>query len=160
MNPEQVIMASANAGAATVGTNLFVSLTNKALQLMGRSLEQHLDDGDTPGVLSPADVVRDGKDRVGCVLVLADRVIIAWTEGTFRIRTSETVLQKTSISAVETGVRPGGAMQKPRETLTITADGTWQLVFANMFEGGRSIVPFLKGLIDGSVTPQWDAPQA
>ncbi len=48
-------------------------------------------------------------------------------------------------------------MSKDREVLRIGAGGeTWNLVFANVFDGGRSIVPFLKGVLDGSIRPVFE----
>lgn len=65
----------------------------------------------------------------------------------------EEVISLNTVRDAIAGERPGGAMSKPRETLTIHAERSWQLVFANIFEGGRSIVPFLAGLLTGAIKP-------
>jgi hypothetical protein len=45
-------------------------------------------------------------------------------------------------------------MTKKRDVLVLTtSDQTWELIFANVFEGGRNIAPFLKGVLEGSVKP-------
>jgi hypothetical protein len=152
-------MASANAGATTAGTNEFVTLTNHALTLTGAKIEQHVKSSDGPGLLSPLEVVKDGKDRIGAILALQDRAVLAWTVGTFRMKNFETVIPYSSIESIEIGSRPGGAISKERETLRIKADGqTWDLVFANVFDGGRSIVPVIKGILEGSIRPVFESP--
>lgn len=151
---EEVLLESANAAANTVATELFVRLTKNALQLTGDSIGQHVQSTDGPGLFSPLDVVRDGKDRLGAILALGDRAIIAWTVGGLRIKNFEFVIPYSGIESIDATTRPGGMMSKDREMLKIEADDqTWELVFANVFEGGRSIVPYLKGVLEGSIKP-------
>lgn len=156
MTAEDVIMASAEAGAATVQTQMFVSMTEKALSLIGVEIEKLVHDEDRPGLFSPVEIARQGKNRIGGILVLDDRLILGWVEGNFRIKNFEAVVPKDTITSVTRGVQDGSAFSKPRETLTIAAQDTWQLTFANLFEGGTSIVPFLEGVIDGSIRPTFE----
>lgn len=101
------------------------------------------------------DVVYDGKDRGGAILALEDRAIIAWIVG-LRMKSHEAVLPYGSIKGIEQSTRPGRALSKPCDVLRIEADNNWTLVFANVFEGGRPIAPFLKGVMDGAIKPVFD----
>ncbi|HMS71736.1 MAG TPA: hypothetical protein PKB03_01760 [Baekduia sp.] len=157
MSAEDIVIDSANAAANTVATDEFVTLTKHALNLTGVELGRHVTSTDVPGLFSPTEVMQDGKGRLGAILALDDRAILAWTVGTFRMKNFETVIPYSAIESLELGTRPGGAMTKDRETLRIKADAqTWELVFANVFEGGRSIVPFLKGVLEGSIKPVFE----
>lgn len=158
MSAEDIVIDSANAAANTVGTDEFVKLTKYALNMTGSEIGRHVNSTDGPGLFSPLSVVKDGKDRLGAILALEDRAILAWTVGTFRMKNFETVIPYSAIESLELGTRPGGAMSKDRETLRIKADGqTWDVVFANVFEGGRSIVPFIKGVLEGSIKPVFES---
>jgi hypothetical protein len=127
-------------------------LTQHTLGLVGSEVARHLDPAEKPGLFTPANLEHDGKDRLGAVLALEDRAIIAWTTGTLRIKNFETVIPRSSVERTETGTRPAGAMSKDRETLSIvTESDTWDLVFPNVFEGGRSIVPFVVAMLEGAL---------
>ena len=157
MSTEDILIDSANAAAATVGTDDFVKLTKNALSLVGSEMSGRLTPDDSPGLFAPANLEQGGKDRLGGILVLKDRALIAWTEGTFRIKSFGAVVAYDSIANSELGTRPGGPMSKDREVLRIESAQTWTLVFANVFEGGRSIVPFLKLTMDGAITPVFES---
>jgi hypothetical protein len=156
---EQVLIDSANAAIGTVETDDFAKLTKYARGLTGAEVSRHIQPTDEPGLFSPVDVEKDGKDRAGSILALSERAIIAWTVGTFRIKNYEIVIPSTSIKTLEQRTRPGGAMSKDREVLYIeTSDGvTWNLAFPNAFDGGRSIVPWLEGVLTGALKPVFDA---
>ena len=153
MNGTETVLASAEAAVNTVGTDRFLKLSTYAVRLTGTEISRRIEDGEDPGLFAPADIVIDGKDRVGAILTLADRLIVAWTVGTLRIKNFEAVVPYDSIQRVERMSRPGSAMSKEREVLEIVADSTWTVVFANVFESGRSIVPFLQGMIEGAIKP-------
>lgn len=158
MSTEDIVIASANAAAGTVRTAWFEKMTRHALVLAGREIAGHVQPTDPPGLFAPVDVERDGRECLGAILVLKDRSIIGWT---VRLGTQnfETVIPHSAIESVEEGVRPGGALSRDRETLRIRAAGdTWTLVFANVFDGGRSIVPFLTGMMEGWLEMNFEAP--
>jgi hypothetical protein len=153
MNAEDLLLLSAEAATNTVDTDRFVKLSVYALRLTGAEIGRHLQEEDDPGLFVPVDVVIDGKDCTGAILALGDRLIVSWVTGTLRIKNFEEVVPYDSIRQIERTARPGGAMTKDREVLSIEADRTWTLAFANVFEGGRSIVPYLQGTIDGAIKP-------
>lgn len=149
---ESIIVDSANAAVTTVATDAFAKLTNHTLNWTISDLARHVSADDRPGLFSPVEVEQEGKDRLGAVLALEDRVIVAWTVGVLRMRHYERVITYGSIECLELTTRPGGPMSKDRDVLRITADGTtWNLVFANVFDGGRRIAPFIEGLLAGSI---------
>lgn len=157
LSAQDIVIESANAAITTVGTDDFAKLTKHALNLTGSEVAQHVNADDVPGLFSPVDVEMDGKDRLGAILTLEDRAIIAWTVGTFRMKNFEAVIPRASIDELELTTRPGGSMTKDRDLLRVRA-GTqnWSLAFANVFEGGRSIAPFLKGVLEGSIKPVFE----
>lgn len=154
MDTDTFLIESANNAAQTVGTDLFAKLAQNALNLTADEIGRHLDATDESGLFSPVDVENDGKDRLGAVLAIEGRMIVSWQVGTFRAKRFSIVIPYTAVETLEQATRPGGAMSKERAVLRITVDGqTWTLVFANVFEGGTSIVPFLIGVFEGSLRP-------
>lgn len=154
---EGILLDSANAAASIVATGEFAKLTKLALSLTGAEIGRHIQATDEPGLFSPLEVVRDGRDRLGAILALGDRAVLAWTIGSVRMTNVETVIAYDEIESLDLGARPGGTMSKDRQTLRITTSSdTYDLVFANVFENGRSIVPFLKGILEGSIRPVFE----
>ena len=153
MDAEEIVIASAEAAATTVGTERFATLTKHALVLLGAEMARRVRADDKPGLFAPADLVRDGKDRLAAILALEDRVVVGWTAGALRTQNFDAVIPKADISTTALGERPGSAFKKPRETLRISAGEAWDFVFANVFEGGTSIVPILEAVIGGALKP-------
>lgn len=160
MSAEDVVIASAEAAASLVGTDRFLKMTTYALRLHGKEICGCLRGDEGPGLLAPADVVIDGKDRSGAILTLEDRAVIAWTVGTLRIQSFQEVVPYAEIASHQLTTRPAGAMSKEREVLEIVAGSRWELAFYNVFEGGRSIAPFLQGMIGGWAKPVFERSQA
>lgn len=153
----ELVIASAEAASNTVNTDAFHKLIGNCIKLVGAEIAEHLRADDRPGLLAPVDVELDGNDRLGGVLVLEDRAIIAWTVGTLRIKNFEAVVPRDEISTISIDTRPGGAIAKDREILRLEAsDGIWTLVFANVFDGDRSIVPWLQMMLEGAITPLFE----
>ncbi len=156
MDNEQVVIDSANAAIETVGTEPFFKLTKNLLGMTGSQLAKQVDPEDGPGLFAPLELEDDGKDRLGAILALDDRAIIAWTVGTFRMKNFEAVVSYDSIASVEFTTRKGGAISKDREGLRIVAERTWNLVFGAVFEGGNSIRPFIGGMLSGAMKPVFE----
>lgn len=157
MNPEQIVLSSASAAANTVGTNEFAKFTQAALTLTRAAVERHLNPADKPGLLAPVDVSVDGKDRFGVMLVLMDRVVIAWTTGTFRIKNFETVIPRDAITSIETTVRPAGTLTPARDVMQMTHPrGSRTIIFPANTENGRRIAPWMQGMLTGRVEPVFD----
>jgi hypothetical protein len=149
VDAQQLIIDSAEAAARTVDTPNFAKLTAKAVELTGSAVAAHLVPSDAPGLLVPVEIEVDGKPRVGAVLALGDRAILAWTTmRMLKISNYEAVVPYDSIAGIEHGQGNGN-----REILRIHAQRTWRLQFAAVFAGGRSIVPFLKGVLEGEINP-------
>ncbi len=157
MSADDIIIDSANAAVNTVATDGFTKLTQQVMSLTSAELARHLRSDDAPGLLVPLDLEQDGKDRLGAILAVGDRAILAWTVGTFRVKYFSDVLPYEAIQSVEVGTRAAGAMTKERELLRVASGSrSYTLVFANLFEGGQSIVPFLAGVLDGSIKPVFE----
>lgn len=152
MTPDEVVIESANAAVRTVGTDRFRKLTEYALRLVGKEVAAHLRPGDSPGLFAPVDIEVDGKDRTGAILVLEDRVILGWVVGTFKPKNFDAVVPKDTIKSMEDATKGASAFSKERQGLVIDTDGKrWRLTFHAVFEGGRSIVPWLIGVSDGAI---------
>lgn len=155
VDPVELIASSAEAAAQIVGTKPFAKLTKAALTLTIPGLQGHVTDTDHPGLFAPIDVERGGKERLGGILVLRDRGIIAWDIGSFGTRSDQVVVPLASISTIERGTQDRGARYDARETLRLmTHDGEWVLIFRGVFDGGRSIVPWIEGMLKGAIEPR------
>lgn len=157
MEADELVAESANVAAQTVGTDAFAKLAQHAVNLNSSEIGRHLSDDDATGIFSPVEVVKDGKDRLGAILALEGRAIIAWNVGTFRMKHFSTVVPRASMEYPEQTTRAGGGMTKDRDVLRISTDSeTWTLLFANVFEGGQSIVPYLVAMLDGAIRPVFE----
>lgn len=76
MKAREIVFASAEAGTDTVGTDMFIKMTQNALNMVATEVSAHVRDGENPGVFFPVEVSVDGKDRLGAILVLEDRAIM------------------------------------------------------------------------------------
>jgi hypothetical protein len=147
-----LVIASANAAATTVYTDRFTKMTENALRMVGGELARHVAPSDSPGLFAPVSMWPDGKERYGGVLALKERAVIGWTVGTFRIQNYEVVVPYDSIQKTEVTTRPGNAVTVTREVLVIEATERYELVFANLFQGGRSIAPWLESVMLGAIS--------
>jgi len=103
-------------------------------------------------LFAPVDIEVDGKDRTGAILVLEDRVILGWVVGTLKPKNFDAVVPKDTIKSMEDATKGASAFSKERQGLVIDTDGKrWRLTFHAVFEGGRSIVPWLIGVSDGAI---------
>lgn len=93
MNPEDLIMQSANSMLAMADDAQVMRLTKAMLSSVGRELARQLVDGDEPGVLfNVVPKIPGATDPVGALLVLRKRSILAWSVGTLRPRAFSVVL--------------------------------------------------------------------
>lgn len=113
MKSDEVVVASAQTGVDGVGDDLFFKLTRNTLDLFGPALVRHVCDGERPGFLSALEVALDRKERLGAILVLADRAILAWSVGTLRMRDFHEVIPLATVTDVVTGERPRKGLMKP-----------------------------------------------
>lgn len=158
MSGQDILIASADAAARTVGTDFFLKITKKTLGFTAQEMLPLINSTDYSGLYAPMDIEQEGKDRQGAILVMEDRVILAWIVGTLRIKGYHVVVPREDITGVRTDTVSGGRMMKDREILYIDVEeGTWEVKFASgLFEGGNSLVPFLMGILDGSLKFAYD----
>lgn len=151
----EVILSSANAANDTVDGDRYAALLQAAVDVFGRPLERYVRPTDTPGLLSPV-VIEDHGEANGVLLVLGDRAIVAWETGRFRKTNVEAVIDRSAIRDIQRERQPETASRHGFERVTVQADKTWRLAFGDhLFDGGKSVVPFLVGYLDGSITPQF-----
>jgi len=147
-----LIVDSANAAAVTVGTDSFAKLTKHALNLTGAAVAKHVVEDDIPGLFSPCEVEQGGKGRMGSILALERRAVIAWTVGTLRIKNFEATVDYNAIRHIEMTERSGGSFSHGQVVLTVTTDDNqWVIRFAPVFDGGVSIVPLIQCVLEGSM---------
>lgn len=152
MDAAAVVIDSANLAVETVATTAFAKLTRQALRRSGATMARHVGENGV-GLFAPVVVVQGGKVRRGAVLALEDRAVIGWTQGKLRLRNREAVIPVSSLRTVE---RTDGSAGSPveRAVLRLATDReSWALVFENVFDGGRSIVPLIHGVLTGTVRP-------
>lgn len=160
MKPEELIAMSADASMSMIGTDHMMKLTLLTLKLNSGELATQISDHDTPGLLIAVDVEAEGKGRTGCVLALEERVILAWTTGTIRLKTHSVSIPISDIRSIEHTTEDGGRMMKQRQVVTINADRTWRLLLHWLEQDGEEkIVPFVKGAIAGAIRPVFEAEQ-
>ena len=146
-------MGSANAAANTAGTDQFTEFVQAACDVYGPTFERYLRPSDMPGLLTPATIESD-REYNGALLVVPDRAIIAWETGTFRRKNVESVIERSAIRSIERTKCAETAERYGYERVTIRAEKTWNLGFADhLFGGGPSVVPFVAGMLDGSIKP-------
>ncbi|MBJ7330189.1 MAG: hypothetical protein JHC95_09850 [Solirubrobacteraceae bacterium] len=153
---QDVLADSATASFTIVGTPAYAELLHNTLRLIGASLVRQLHADDRPGLFSPVAVTVDGKEQIGGIIALETRAVIGWTTGMFRIKNHEAPLHYADITTVTRRELPATRSVPSREVLSIAADRSWTLTFAAVFDGGTSIVPFIEGVLDGSVKPVFD----
>jgi len=159
MNPEDILTDSGAAALTVVGTEAFQELMGSTLRLTAPELIAHIDPRDTPGLLVPAFVCIGGKNQPGCLLALSDRVVIAWSAGVLRPKSSIAVLPYSSIERIDHDVRPESRASWGRAVLRVEAEQSWTFEFVDkVFEGGTNIVPLLALVLEGVAKPVWRDP--
>jgi hypothetical protein len=152
-NPRMVVATSAEAAISYVGSRQFEKLAVAALNLCGAEVAVHLRADDTPGLFVPLEIEADGKERIGAVLALTDRAILAWTIGTLRIKNFEAIVPYGSIEHIDLSTRPYSRLSGSRDVLRVDAAQSWTLVFYADMDDGQRIAPIVQGMLDGSMKP-------
>ena len=103
-----------------------------ALSLCGRPVLVLMSEGDQPLLPLPAFVSRhDPSDREpGFVLTLQDRAIVAWTEGTLRLRYFAQVIPYSSVRAATYQLLTG----RHSGIVQVEADDVWTFRIRTMFK--------------------------
>lgn len=120
----RTIIDAAERGAQIAGGDQrYVSLATGALKTVAVELAGHLQPGESASLCVPAEVAHDGRYDPGMVLLLARRVVIAWFEGTFRVKVRSISFAFSDISEVATATRDRGRLSPHRDAITFTAAG-------------------------------------
>jgi hypothetical protein len=102
------------------------------------------------------DLSRGPKSRTAAILTLEDRIVIAWSDGTFRPKDYASVIPRSQITSVVEDVVPAKTMVVARPVLRVRASEEWTLTHHNLYEGGPNIPAMLALSFDGGVTFDYD----
>lgn len=120
----QAVIDAAQRGAQMAGGDQrYVQLTEVALKTVGLELARHLGPGESPSLCVPAQVGHDGRYDPGMVLLLDKGAVLAWFEGTFRVKVRSLAFAHGDISDVTTGTHDGGRLSPYRAAITFVAGG-------------------------------------
>jgi hypothetical protein len=149
----QMVIDAAERGAQLAGGDQrFVKLTEVALRTVGLELARHLQAGESASLCVPADVAHDGRYHPGMVLLLDNCAVIAWFEGTLRIKVRSVAFALGDISAVATSTRDRGRLSPYRDAITFVAGGArHEFVLPSRMAEGR-LTFMVSGALSGAVT--------
>jgi hypothetical protein len=121
------VIAAAERGAQLAGGDQrYVAIAKTAMSAVGAELARHIEPDETASICSPVDVAHDGRYDRGMVLLLKERVIIAWFEGTLRVKRRSLAYSYRDISEVATVERDRGRLSPYREGISFAAAGAQQ----------------------------------
>lgn len=153
----QKIINAAEWTAQWIGTKRFVQVVEPALRIVAADMSERMTDDDRPGLFVPANISQDGaKPLTGAVLTLEDRAILAWITGTFRIKNFVEVVPYRTIADVSRSLKAATTLSVELPMIRVSAERSWDIVFDNVFEGGRDVTIMLAGILSGAVTFGFD----
>lgn len=148
LEPREIVASGAQAFLQTIEDDeRMTEMVVLVLRQHGVRLTEQVTASDRASALVPADVLIDGREQPGAVLVLQNRVIFVWMTGTFRAKTFLEVVPRESITDVREETEGG------RSSLLITAHRTWKLS-AFRWRKKPFEITFLHGLLSGWITPR------
>lgn len=158
MELQRAVVAAAEQGAQVAGDDQrYAKFTEVTLQMVGLELARHLQPGETASLCIPADIAHDGRYDPGMVLLLDKRAVIAWFEGTFRIKVRSLAFAHSDISDVSTASRDRGRFSLCRDAITFVADGA-QHEFVLPSRAAEDRLTFMvHGILSGWITPRQDS---
>lgn len=120
------VIAAAERGAQLAGGDQrYVAAAKTGLEAVGAELARHIEPGENKSSLCvPAVVAHDGRHDPGMVLLLRERVIIAWIEGTLRVKRRSLAFAYRDISDVATVDRDRGRLSPYRDGISFAAGGS------------------------------------
>jgi hypothetical protein len=127
------------------------TMTVTVLKLLWRGAASEIHPDDTPGLFWPTLLIVKGKPvSTAGVLALRDRLIVMWSTGWFRTKSSQQVIRYSTVSATTQSVRPPESrIGKEFVTLRITAGEEHELHFLTEM-GGAAIATRVEDMIAGT----------
>ena len=109
-------------------------------------LRPNEESGAKPGVFSPIILIVGGKTCAGCILTAADRAVLVWKEGAFRLKVHTASIPFDTVKNVAQGSRLSDDGQKTLDELMVEADATWTLLAPQSNNGRPKMVPYLSNI--------------
>lgn len=149
----QAVFDAAGRGAQMAGGDQrYVKLTELGLKTVGVELARHLRSGESASLCVPVDVAHDGRYDPGLVMLLDDRTVITWFEGTFRVKVHSLAFAHDDISGVTTAPRDGRRTSVYQDAITFVAGGArHEFVLPSKVAHGR-LTSMVHGVLCGAVT--------
>jgi hypothetical protein len=142
--PSEILTKAAERMARQANEPEFTAGTQTQLNWFWRDLVAHLredDDDEASTFFHRVIFLVDGKPRVGCIMIVADRALFAWTHGRLLTKRHVEVVPFASISRVRySDTEPSG---RPVDTIIVQATQTWQLEVPKSPSGAFDMAPLL-----------------
>jgi hypothetical protein len=155
--PTQLIRSAA-AFACRSKNAEFIQATKTTLAIFERHLAELVYPNDRASLLLPAEFGVSGKTKLGCVLLLEDRAMFAWTVSIIRNSHQIDVVPLSSVVRVVVASRAEGAGTS--YTVNVRADGEWTLKFTpqKVKSGGMALHHVVPDVLRGGTTYRWEDP--
>ena len=147
------VIAAAERGAQLAGGDQrYVTIAKTAMAAVGAELARQIEHDESASVCAPADVAHDGRYDPGMVLLLKERVIIAWFEGTLRVKRRSLAYSYHDISEVAAVARDRGRLSPYRDGISFAAGGTQQEFVLPSKVAKDGLGSMIKDLLSGAIT--------
>jgi len=150
---QQAVIKAADVGFGMAGGDKrLLELVKTSLQGVGAELARQVRPGERANVFVPVAAVHDGKSDPGALLLLDDRVVIAWIEGTFRPKQRSVTVALADISNVSTGTSNQGRFSPYEAAITFLAGGAkHEFVLASRASHDR-LTMIISSALSGALT--------
>lgn len=146
------VIAAAERGAQLAGGDQrYIALTKTGLEAVGAELARQIESGESGSICVPADVAHDGRLDPGMVLLMKERVVIAWIEGTLRVKRRSLAFSYRDISEVAASTRDRGRLSPYQDGITFAVGGVRQEFVLPSKVAKDSLAAMIRDLLSGSV---------
>jgi hypothetical protein len=150
---KQAVVDACERGAQWAGGDKrYLSLAHSALKMVGLELARYLRPGEIASLCVPAEVAHDGRHDPGMVLLLDDRAVVAWFEGTVRVTRRSLYFAYGDISEVTTVARDRGRLAVYRDAISFTAGGARHEFVLPSKVAKAALAGMVSGVMSGAVT--------
>ena len=129
----------------------FVKLVELAMKMVGLELARNVKPGERPGFCVPAHVDTGAKVNSGAVLLLEERVVIAWSEGTIRPKPRSLAVALSDIGDVRAFKRKVGRVSAQLDAISFSAHGRKIEIVLHSVVSHERVALMISGRLDGSV---------
>jgi hypothetical protein len=137
----------------------FVKLVEMAMKTVGLELARNVLAGERGVFCVPAQVAKATDVDPGAVLLLEDRVVIAWSEGIFRPRPHSLAWPLADVSDMRIFKRKAGKLSARLDAIAFSAHGCNIEVILHSEVAHNRLVAMVAGVLDGSISFDWNESQ-